>query len=151
MSALYRPTGVLQGLGTPLWATMTEVQLSGLKGVNPPVKFGERTRDCSPAQAGKEGPHLSLTGASCGFSRTAVPLWVFSRGTIQSGVALFQRVEHDLEFILSLAQKVERGNSRRRWEWTIHQALGGSSCSGCMGSGGLFLLPSSLLLWLERN
>ena len=32
-----------------------------LKGVNPPVKFGERTRDCSPGQAGKEGPHLSLT------------------------------------------------------------------------------------------
>ena len=57
-------------------------QLSGLKGVNPPVKFGERTRDCSPGQAGKEGPHLSLTGASCGFSRTAAPLWVFSRGTM---------------------------------------------------------------------
>ena len=36
-------------------------QLSGLKGVNPPVKFGERTRDCPPGQAGKEGPHLSLT------------------------------------------------------------------------------------------
>ena len=57
-------------------------QLSGLKGVNPPVKFGERTRDCSPGQAGKEGPHLSLTGASCGFSRTAAPLCVFSRGTM---------------------------------------------------------------------
>ena len=51
--------------------------LSGLKGVNPPVKFGERTRDCSPGQAGKEGPHLSLTGhlvvflelrRQCGFS-----------------------------------------------------------------------------------
>ena len=52
-----------------------------LKGVNPPVKFGERTRDCSPGQAGKEGPHLSLTGASCGFSQTAAPLCVFSRGT----------------------------------------------------------------------
>ena len=57
-------------------------QLSGLKGVNPPVKFGERTRNCSPGQAGKEGPHLSLTGASCGFSRTAAPVWVFSRGTM---------------------------------------------------------------------
>ena len=30
----------------------------------------------------KEGPHLSLTGASCGFSRTVAPLWVFSRGTM---------------------------------------------------------------------
>ena len=58
-------------------------QLSGLKGVNPPVKFGERTRNCSPGQAGKEGPHLSLTGASCGFSRTAAPVWVFSRGTME--------------------------------------------------------------------
>ena len=57
--------------------------LSGLKGVKPPVKFGERTRDCSPGQAGKEGPHLSLTGASCGFSRTAAPVWVFSRGTMR--------------------------------------------------------------------
>ena len=57
-------------------------QLSGLKGVNPPVTFGERTRNCSPGQAGKEGPHLSLTGASCGFSRTAAPVWVFSRGTM---------------------------------------------------------------------
>ena len=46
-------------------------QLSGLKGVNPPVKFGEKTRDCSPGQAGIEGPHFSLTGASCGFSRVA--------------------------------------------------------------------------------
>ena len=57
-------------------------QLSGLKGANTPVKFGERTRDCCPGQAGKEGPHLSLTGASCGFSRTAAPLWVFSRGVM---------------------------------------------------------------------
>ena len=29
--------------------------LSGLKGVKPPVKFGEKTRDCSPGQAGKAG------------------------------------------------------------------------------------------------
>ena len=41
------------------------------------MKFGERTRDSSPGQAGKEGPHLSLTGhlvvflelqRHCGFS-----------------------------------------------------------------------------------
>ena len=35
--------------------------LSGLKGVKPPVKFGERTRDCSPGQAGKEVPNLAMT------------------------------------------------------------------------------------------
>ena len=41
------------------------------------MKFGERTRNCSPGQAGKEGPHLSLTEhlvvflklrRQCGFS-----------------------------------------------------------------------------------
>ena len=40
-------------------------QLSGLKGVNPPVKFGERTWDCSPGHAGKDGPHLVMTEGSC--------------------------------------------------------------------------------------
>ena len=34
--------------------------LSGLKGVNPPLQFGERTRDCSPGHAGREGPHLEI-------------------------------------------------------------------------------------------
>ena len=52
--------------------------LSGLKGVKPPVEFGERTRDCSPGYAGKEGPHLAMTGASHAFSRAAVPVWGFS-------------------------------------------------------------------------
>ena len=37
---------------------------SGLKRVKPPVKFRERTRDCSPSHAGKEGPHLAMTGGS---------------------------------------------------------------------------------------
>ena len=37
--------------------------LSGLKGVQPPLPFGERTRDCSPGHAGKEGPELARTGA----------------------------------------------------------------------------------------
>ena len=41
--------------------------LSGLKGVEPPLPFGERTRDCSPGHAGKEGPQLARTGASQGF------------------------------------------------------------------------------------
>ena len=55
--------------------------LSGLKGVEPPLQFGERTRDYSPGQAGKEGPHLAMTGASQGFPRAAAPVGVFSRGT----------------------------------------------------------------------
>ena len=46
---------------------------SGLNGVKPPVEFGERTRDCSLGHAGKEGPHLAMTGASRGFSQGAVP------------------------------------------------------------------------------
>ena len=49
-----------------------------LKGVKPPVEFGERTRDCSPGHAGKEGHHLVMKGASRGFSRAAAPVWGFS-------------------------------------------------------------------------
>ena len=41
--------------------------LSGLKGVKHPLQFGERTRDCSPGHAGKEGPQLARTGESQGF------------------------------------------------------------------------------------
>ena len=55
--------------------------LSGLKEVKPPLQFGERTRDCCPGQAGKEGPHLAMTGAFQGFPRAAAPVGVFSRGT----------------------------------------------------------------------
>ena len=55
--------------------------LSGLKGVQPPLPFGERTRDCSPGHAGKEGPQLARTGASQGFPRAAAPVGVFSRST----------------------------------------------------------------------
>ena len=47
--------------------------LSALKGVKPPVEFGERTPDCFPVHAGKEGPHLAMTGASRGFYRAAAP------------------------------------------------------------------------------
>ena len=36
--------------------------LSGLKGVKPPVEFGERTRDCSLGHAGNEGHHLVMMG-----------------------------------------------------------------------------------------
>ena len=55
--------------------------LSGLKGVQPPLSFGERTRDSSPGHAGKEGPQLARTGAFQGFPRAAAPVGVFSRGT----------------------------------------------------------------------
>ena len=56
--------------------------LSGLKGVQPPLPFGERTRDCSPGHAGEEGPQLARTGASQGFPRAAAPVGVFSRGIL---------------------------------------------------------------------
>ena len=55
--------------------------LSGLKGVQPPLPFGERTWDCSPGHAGKDGPHLAMTEGSCGFSRPATrETWVQSLG-----------------------------------------------------------------------
>ena len=44
------------------------IPLSGLKGVKPPVVFGERTRDCTPGHAGKKGPHLTMTGGLSGFT-----------------------------------------------------------------------------------
>ena len=51
--------------------------LSGLNGVKPPVEFGERSRDCAPGHAGKEGPHLTMTGwGSRWFYRAAAPVWV---------------------------------------------------------------------------
>ena len=62
--------------------------LSGLKGVKPPVKFGERIRDCSPGQAGKEVPNLAMTVASRGFSRAVAPVWGFSRGMTGSSGSL---------------------------------------------------------------
>ena len=49
--------------------------MCALKGVKPPVEFGERTRDWIPGHAGKEGPHLEMTVASRGFSRAAAPVW----------------------------------------------------------------------------
>ena len=70
---------------TPLYSRVaTRVSwcpLSGLKLVQPPLPFGERTRDCFPGHAGKEGPQLARTGASQGFPRAAAPVGVFSRGT----------------------------------------------------------------------
>ena len=69
---------------TPIsWSPM-----SGLKGVEPPLQFGERTRDCSPGQAGKEGPQLAMTGASHGFPQAAAPVGVFSRGMTRTSGSL---------------------------------------------------------------
>ena len=57
-------------------------------GVEPPLQFGERTRNCSPGQTGKEGPHLAMSGESRGFSGAAVPVWGFSQGTTGSSGSL---------------------------------------------------------------
>ena len=46
--------------------------LSGLKGVKPPVEFGEGTWDCSLGPTGKEGPQVVMMGESRGFSRAAM-------------------------------------------------------------------------------
>ena len=58
--------------------------LSGLKGVKPPLEFGERTQDCSPGHTAKEGPHLVRTGVS----------WVFS--SCGSSVVLLTRYNGEL-------------------------------------------------------
>ena len=52
------------------------------------VEFGESTRDCSPGHAGKEGPHIVMTEASCAFSWGAVPGWGFSQDTMGSSGSL---------------------------------------------------------------
>ena len=62
--------------------------LSSLKGVKPPVEFGERTRDCSLGHAGNEGPHFEMTWESRGLSRAAAPAWGFSRGMSASSGGL---------------------------------------------------------------
>ena len=64
------------------------VPKSGLNGVKPPVEFGERIRDCSLGHAGKEGPHIAMTGPSCAFSRGVVPGWGFSQDTMGSSGSL---------------------------------------------------------------
>ena len=77
-------TGVSGGISGAASRVATRISwspLSGFKGVQPPLQFGERTRDCSPGQAGKEGPQLARTGASQGFPRAAAPVGVFSQGT----------------------------------------------------------------------
>ena len=47
------------------------------KGSQAPCGVWRETQDCSPGHAGKEDPHLAMTGASCWFSRAAVPVCGF--------------------------------------------------------------------------
>ena len=63
--------GILSGVWEDKERSILNVSVMNEK----PKAFGERTRDCSPGHAGKEGPHLTMTEASHGFSRA-----VFSRG-----------------------------------------------------------------------
>ena len=50
-----------------LWAPMR-----CMKGVKPPLKFGEGSRDCYLGSAGRnKGPHVARTGESPDFSRVA--------------------------------------------------------------------------------
>ena len=44
------------------------------QGSPPPLPVGERTRDCSPGHAGKEGPQLARTGAQGASERRGI-LW----------------------------------------------------------------------------
>ena len=62
--------------------------LSDLKGVKPPVEYGERTQDFSLGHDRNEGPHLAMMGESRGFSRAAAPGWGFSRGPTASSGSL---------------------------------------------------------------
>lgn len=80
------------------------------------------------------GQWCEMTGRSEGFSHLPGVEWCFSRGwnmTLSSFYPWLRRL------------KERQGNSRKRWKWTIHQALGGSSCSGCMGSRSL--IPAALI------
>ena len=87
-SCLDNPHGQRRLVGCSPWGHKARARtriswspLSRLKGVQPTLQFGERTRDCSPGQAGKEGPQLARTGASQGFPRAAAPMGFFSRST----------------------------------------------------------------------
>ena len=44
----------------------------------------------TPGQAGKEGPHLAMTGASHGFPQAAAPVGVFSRGSFLTCIQISQ-------------------------------------------------------------
>ena len=68
--------------------------LCGVKGVKPPMEFGDRTQDCSPGHAGKEGPQLARTGASQGFPRAAAPVGVFPRAQSCGHCGVFQICWH---------------------------------------------------------
>ena len=61
--------------------------LRGVKGVKPPMEFGDDSGLFSwPCR--KKGPHLAMMGASRGFSPAAAPVSDFSRGTTGSSESL---------------------------------------------------------------
>ena len=96
----YAPTNYLTAKGVVKgYANQTEFRrvlfrsgiswspLRGLKGVKPPMEFGDDSGLFSwPCR--KKGPHLAMTGASRGFSPAAAPVSDFSRGTTGSSESL---------------------------------------------------------------
>ena len=113
--------------------------LSRLKGIHPTLQFEERTRDCSPGQAGKEGPHLAMTGASHGFPQAAAPLGVFSRGTTRTSGPLPEQ---------QLASCLKRNDYRAALHM-LHLIL---SMSFLNSVGALLkVLKSLLLLWCQQE
>ena len=84
--------------------------LSDLKGVKPPVEFGEKTRDCSPGHAGNEGPHHEMTRATRGFPRAGAPVWGFQRYTPGSSGSLSCGARE-----LRSCMRVARGSGSLLW------------------------------------
>ena len=90
--------------------------LSDQKGVKPTVEFGERTQDCSPGHARKEGRHVAKTGASRGFSLSAAPVWGFSRGMMPGSERSPGEGNGDPLQYSCLANSLDRG----AWQATVH-------------------------------
>ena len=91
--------------------------MSGLKGVKRPVVFVERTRDCSLGHAGKEGPHLAMTGASRGFShgKAGNPFQTTHGNRLSCRVPEGRRVSDEAVRGHSVFPSREHGRSRNFW------------------------------------
>ena len=85
---LYRKSGEISEKVTLKSMRFSWSPLSDQKGFKPTVEFGERTRDCSPGHARKEGRHVAKMGASRGFSLSVAPVFGFSRGMTGSSGSL---------------------------------------------------------------
>ena len=112
--------------------------LSGLKGVQPPLQFGDRTRDCSAGHAGKAGPQLARTGASQGFPRAAVPVGGFSRGTTRISGSLSCGAREvrspcggDGDRVMALESREGTRASRRLEEGLSRSSSGGGGKPSC--------------------